>query len=414
MKDEILANLNNPRQLEKLFRTDKSSFERNFNALYPDVKDEAIATFWYERLNFVNAEALKYNGKELIFVVIASILSGLIAKTPTLFAVDENFFYPRNIGFIVFPALTAYFAWKNKLPIWKRLLFVALMMVSVVFVNLLPRSDRSDTLILSCIHLPLFLWAILGVAYVGKKINDSSNRLRYLRYNGDLIVITTLMLIAGGIMSALTFNLFNLIGINIGEFYFENIVLFGLPAAPLLGTYLIERNPQLVGKVSPVIAKIFSPLVLIMLVVYLLAIFYSEKNPYIDRDFLLIFNALIVGVMAIIFFSIAESSKSTRQEIELWVLFLLSLVTILVNGIALSAIVFRISEGGFTPNRLAVLGSNILMLINLLLVATQLFRVLTKKTDITSVGKVIALYLPVYCLWAILVTFLFPFIFDFR
>ena len=191
-------------------------------------------------------------------------------------------------------------------------------------------------------------------------------------------------------------------------------MVFGLPAAPILGTYLTQTNPQLVGKVSLVIAKIFSPLVLVMLVIYLAAMVYSGKDPYNDREFLLIFNALLVGVMAIIFFSVAEASKTTKSQTEVWVLFLLSVVTVIVNGIALSAILFRISEWGITPNRAAVLGGNVLILINLFIVTVQLFRVLSKKIDITGVGKSIAFYLPIYFVWTIIVTFLFPFIFGFK
>lgn len=189
-------------------------------------------------------------------------------------------------------------------------------------------NKESDTLVLSCIHLTLFLWAILGFAFTGKLGNNEERRLSYLKYNGDLVVITTLIVIAGGILSGITIGLFELIGYyNIEEFYAQNIIVFALPAAPILGTYLTQTNPQLVGKVSPMIARIFSPLVLIMLVIYLVAMAYSGKNPYNDREFLLIFNALLIGVMAIIFFSIAETSKATKSRIEIWVLFLLSAVT---------------------------------------------------------------------------------------
>ena len=93
---------------------------------------------------------------------------------------------------------------------------------------------------------------------------------------------------------------------------------------------------------------------------------------------------------------------------------LLSLVTILVNASALSAILFRISAWGLTPNRAAVLGGNVLILLNLLLVTSQLFRVLTKKADLSVVGKDIALYLTVFFFWAAIVTFLFPFLFGFQ
>jgi hypothetical protein len=232
--------------------------------------------------------------------------------------------------------------------------------------------------------------------------------------NGDLVVITTLIVIAGGILSGITIGLFELIGLKIEEFYAQNIIMFALPAAPILGTYLTQTNPQLVGKVSPVIARIFSPLVLIMLVIYLAAMAYSGKDPFNDREFLLIFNALLIGVMAIIFFSVAETSNASKNKPEIWILFLLSAVTLIVNGIALSAILFRISEWGITPNRAAVLGSNILILINLLLVTAQLFKVVSKKANLNGVGKTIAYYLPVYFVWTVIVTFLFPLLFGFK
>ena len=118
--------------------------------------------------------------------------------------------------------------------------------------------------------------------------------------------------------------------------------------------------------------------------------------------------------MAIIFFSVAERSKSFNNTTATWVLFLLSAVTVVVNGIALSAIVFRIAEWGITPNRLAVLGGNLLMLLNLILITLHLFRALTKKSDIAAVGRSIASFLSIYSLWTIIVMFLFPLIFGFR
>lgn len=414
MKEEILLNLDNPVQLEKLYRTDKPAFKRAFNALYPQLKGNTLVGFWHERLNIASEEISWGSGRELVFVIVASLLAGVTAKLPAILSMNEEFFYSRNIGFIIFPLLTAYFAWTNKLSAGKIAFIAGTTLMGLIFINFLPDVKKSDTLFLSCLHLILFLWSVLGFAFVGEQRNNDQKRLGFLKYNGDLVVITTLILIAGAILTGITIGLFSLIGFNIEKFYFENIVVFALPAAPIAGTYLTRTNPQLVGKVSPVIAKIFSPLVLVMLVIYLVAIVYSGKDPYNDREFLLIFNALLIGVMAIIFFSVAGTSKATKSKPEIWILFLLSVVTIIVNGIALSAILFRISEWGITPNRIAVLGSNGLILINLLLVTAPLFKVLSKKADISGVGKVIAFYLPVYFIWTIIVTFLFPLIFGFR
>ena len=412
MQQEILEHIDNPGQLEKIYRANKTAFKRTFNTLYPELKGNTLAGFWNERLNYESDEISWGTSRELIFVIMASLLAGLIAKLAAFLNIDEEFYYSRNIGFIVFPIIAVYFAWKNKLTTGKIALAAGLMLAGLVFINLLPNVKESNTLILSCIHLALFLWSVLGFAFVGDYKNDEQKRLGFLKYNGDLVVMTGLILIAGGIMSAITVGLFELIGFHIG-FYFKNVAIYGLAAAPIVGTYLTQTNPQLVGKVSPVIAKLFSPLVLVMLVVYLIAIMYSRKNPYNDREFLMIFNALLIGVMAIIFFSVAEA-KAAKSSAQLWILTLLSVVTIVVNGVALSAILFRISEWGITPNRAAVLGANVLILINLILVAVQFFKVLTKKAELSGVGRVIAYYLPVYFVWTIVVTFIFPLIFGFK
>lgn len=151
-----------------------------------------------------------------------------------------------------------------------------------------------------------------------------------------------------------------------------------------------------------------------MLVIYLGAIIFSGKDPYNDREFLLLFNLLLIGVMALIFFSIAESSTKEKSVSGIWILLLLSIVTVIVNSIALSAISFRIAEWGITPNRVAVLGGNILMLVHLLIVIVMLFKTVNRKAPITEIGRSIALYLPVYFLWTVVVVFIFPLVFSFK
>jgi hypothetical protein len=413
MKNEILTHLNDPSELERLYRTNKAPFAQEFRAIYPELKGNPLADFWIERLNYDSDDISWGTGRDLLLVLLASLVAGFIAKMPAYLPIEEEFFYPRNIGFIVFPLLTAYFAWKNKLQVNKIALLSGVTLVSLVYINLLPGTTESDTLVLACLHLPLLLWAILGSAYTGNEFNNYSRRLGYLRFNGDLLVMTVLLVIAGVIMTGITIGLFAIIGLQIEEFYAEYVGVFGAAAIPIVATYLTQTNPQLVNKVSPVIAKIFSPLVLIMLTIYLIAIPFSGKDPYNDREFLILFNVLLVGVMALIFFSIADNSRKEPDATSTWILFLLAIVTIIVNSIALSAIMFRIAEWGITPNRLAVLGSNILILFNLLLVTGSLFKAITKKGDIAALGRAIAAYLPVYFIWVIIVVFLFPVLFGF-
>src|SRR5687767_11822736 len=177
MKEEILSNLDNPDQLEKLYREDRSAFKRAFKMLYPDLRDNSLTGYWNARLNFTKEDIFTGTGKDFVFVIIASLVAGLIAKLPTIFNIDEELFYSRNAGFIVLPALTAFFAWKNKLSFGKIAFIAGTTLAGLAFINFLPNDQKSDTVILSCIHLLLFLWSILGFAFVNESKNNVEKRL---------------------------------------------------------------------------------------------------------------------------------------------------------------------------------------------------------------------------------------------
>src|SRR6188768_1976114 len=109
----ILSHIDNPGQLEKLYRNNKSAFKSEFNSIYPELSDNKLAAFWHERLKYESAEINWGSPKELLFVLVAATIGGLLAKLPLILGIDEEFFYSRNTGFIVFPILTIYFIWKT-------------------------------------------------------------------------------------------------------------------------------------------------------------------------------------------------------------------------------------------------------------------------------------------------------------
>jgi len=414
MKSDILHNLDNPKQLEKLYREDASSFKKEFNQIYPGQQDKASLAFWNERLNYEAAKPSWGSTTELVIVIVFALLAGLIASIPNITGIDNEKFLFRNISFIVFPLLSAYFIWKQKLAFKQYLFPLLAFIIAAVYINLLPTNKESSSIMLAFIHLPIFLWTIFGYSFLGENIKSSQSRIGFLRYNGDLVVISGILLLSTVLFSAITVNLFDLIGINIEIFYFQNIMIWGIAAIPIVATYLIQTNAQLINKVSPIIAKIFTPLVFINLFIYLSAMVYTKKYPYQDRNVLLLFNVLLMGVMALILFSIAEAGKATKNKFSLIVLFGLSALTLIVNAIALSAIVYRINEFGFSANRIAVLGGNLLIFINLVLVSYKLFLTSFKNGTIEEIEESIAGYLPIYAIWTGLISFLVPLLFQFK
>jgi hypothetical protein len=415
MQQAILDHLNNAKELEKLYRSDRKIFKQAFEKIYSDIKDHPAASFWHARLYADKPADPVHKRGEIWVIVILSLMAAFVAKIPDFFNIkDPGLFYPYNISFIVFPFLIFYFLWKHK-PGWQIALFPLIaIVISVSYMNLLPKNINNSTIILACIHMPLFLWMLTGYAFVGRPLRDNEKRIHFLRYNGDFLIMSIVILLAGGAFGSITMGLFSLINIDISEIFIEYIVVLGAASTPLVGTYLLLNNPSIINKVSPIIARIFTPIVFIMLFIYLIAVLYTGKDPYNERDFLVLFNALLIGVMALIFFSLSDTGKKERGQFNVFILFGLALLTLIIDAVALSAIIFRIAEWGITPNRLVVLVSNLLILINLSTISWRLWMVMRQKAKTGEVESAIAVFLPLYGAWFGFVTFLLPLIFAFK
>jgi hypothetical protein len=215
------------------------------------------------------------------------------------------------------------------------------------------------------------------------------------------------------LLTGLTLGLFSLIKIEIHKFYFDYVVVIGAASAPIVANYMIENSPKLINKVAPFIAKVFTPLVLISITCFLIALIFFSKDPYNNRNELITYNFLLIAILAIIVFSFSGQDIE-QKSLYNRILFVLSLEAIIVNCIALSAIIYRLIAFGISPNRLAVLGGNILMFINLIFITVQLWKFIRNKANFEHLNKAIVMVLPYYFGWLILITYIFPFIFWFK
>lgn len=417
MKEKIKENIHNPEKLEQLYQDNKNDFESGFKEVYVEIEKSELLTFWKVRLDYNKiAETIrKTTFLDILILISACLLTGFLVKTPDIFTswLTDYPYFEKNAGIIIFFGLTIYWLWSNKSIELKKLLFTAIaFLVVILYVNLLPSVENSDTINLVYIHLPLLMWSIYGLVFIDFDFRNTNKRMDFIRYNGDLAILMALLGIAGGIMTGITIGLFDAIGKNIENFYMGNIAIVGIASLPIVATYIIKYYPTLTNKIAPIIASIFSPLVLLTAVAYLIALSFSGKNPFSDREFLLMFNIMLLLVMAVIVFSISEASNSKKHRFNEFVLFILSIVTAVINAIALSAIFYRLGAYGFTPNRLAVLGSNLLIFGNLIILIIDLYKVNFRNAPIKTVENSIARYFPVYLTWILIVIVVFPIIFG--
>lgn len=409
----IIENIANPHELERIFREDPKSFKRSFSQAWEQYSDSPVLAVWYERLHFKeksSTEKATLLQKGFLFMGILAILAGLSMRFIFHF-VEQEAIAPVNLAFGILPFITAYFVYKNKPQ--KKVLFTiaSLFLITLFYLNMLPVNDN-DSIILVYLHLPIFLWVLVGLAFTGNEYSLGKTRLNYLKFNLEFGILYASMAISGMLLALLTLQLFNFVGLDIEDFYFGNIVIFGAAALGVVAAYLVSRNLKIAKNITPYLAKIFSPLVLATLLVYLIAVIWVGKNPFLDRDFLIVFNGVLLGVLAVTIFSITESGTDDKKNIFDYINFALIVLALIIDSIALSAIVFRLSSYGITPNRLAVLGVNILIWANLIRIMFPYMRFLQNKTGPTTIQDAVTMYLPIYGLWAAFVTFTFPLIFN--
>lgn len=403
-----LSNIEHPEYLENLYRKNRSEFDQQFTRLSASSPEHPLVKFWNTRLSYDQQPTIWFSKSDINHILTTLLIFGALATLPSWMKYSESemgFYYLRYAGFLAFPTMIFYFFRNLQTPLKVRWIVTGISAVLLLFISLLPGGmEPSDTLLLAGLHLPVILWGLLGYVY------DRQNPFNYLRFNGDLIVATGILSLAWMLMSGITVGLFGLIEINIGDFYPKYVVVAGFSAIPVTALITVNRSNGFVNQVSPWIARIFSPLALVVLSVFLVFFLFSANDIFTNRDFLIMFNAILVAVLALILFSLSSAEHKWLN----WVLLGLSIVTIVVNITALSAIIYRLSDFGATPNRIAVLGANMLFLLHLIVVSNNLRKVVlsggSKSSVLESVGK----FLPAYLVWCAVVVLLFPLIFSFR
>lgn len=409
----ITENITNPHELEKMYRNDPKTFKKAFLDAWEQNPDSQVLGIWYERLHFketVHSEKPSWLQKNFLFMGLLAILAGISTRIIFHF-VEQEVIAPINLAFGIIPFITAYFVYNN--PPKKSVIYslVASFLISGLYLNMLPINYK-DSIILAYLHFLIFLWVLVGLAFTGNEYSKGSARLAYIKFNLEYFILYASMAVSGMVLAALTMQLFSFVGMDIEEFYFSNIVLFGAAALAIVAAYLVSMNLKLAKNITPYIAKIFSPLVLITLLVYLLTVIWFGNNPFLDRNFLIAFNGILLVVLAVTIFSITESDSDEKKDISDYINFSLIVLALIIDLVALSAIWFRLSSYGITPNRLAVLGVNILICGNLIWIMISYMRFLQNKTGPSPIQDAVTKYLPVYGLWAAFVTLTFPFIFK--
>ena len=372
----------------------------------------------------------KTSRTEIFLVLILAVAAGLAVKIPALFGFplspDEEVpsFYFQNASLFVLPLLTIYFLWKRGAGVatglWLALPFAA----AALFANVYPFHnparlgnfpEGSDTQVLTALHMPIALWLMaVGVGYVGGRWFLSGRRMDFVRFSGELFIYYVLIALGGGVVTAFTFMMFSAIDMNPAWFVGGWLIPCGAAGAVIIGSWLVEAKQSVIENMAPVLTRLFTPLFTILLLAFLVTMAWTGSPINVRRQVLIGFDLLLAVVVGLVLYASSARDPEAPPDFFDGLQLLLVVSALVVDGVALAAIAARISEFGFTPNRVAALGENLILLVNLAWTAWLYARFVRHRGSFAALERWQIAYLPAYAIWAALVVVVFPPLFGYR
>jgi hypothetical protein len=359
-------------------------------------------------------------GKEALVAVGLAIGAAVAVKVPELFGIrmhkDQELpaFYIRNFSLFVLPFLAIFFAWKRSLAPSSRLWLAAPFVAAAVAINVIPFAPEAHTMVLAALHLPIALWLAVGYAYAAGHWRDHDQRMNYVRFSGEWFIYYALIAFGGGVLMLLTGSIFHAIGLDPEQLLFTWILPCGAVGAVIIAAWLVEAKQSIVENMAPVLTLLFTPLFTLVLLAFLAAMAWTGSGIDVKREVLIGFDLLLVVVAGLVLYAI--SARDPQKPAGFFDALQLVLVAsaLLVDGMALWAIAARISEFGWSPNKVAALGENLILLVNLGWSAVLYGRFLAGRAAFRQMERWQTAYLPVYAAWAWVVVVVFPLVFGFR
>jgi hypothetical protein len=321
--------------------------------------------------------------------------------------------FVRDLGLFLLVPLAAYFVWTRGVPRRVALLVGGAVVVLAAAVTAFPFAARSDTAVLVTAHLPVVLWFLVGVAYLGEDLRSATRRMDFVRFSGEWFIYYVLIALGGGLLLALTGLVLAPIAPGASAPVAEWVVPSGAAAAVVVAAWLVEAKKSVIENMAPVLTAIFTPLFAIMLVVAAVVYAAAGIGRDFDRDLLTGFDVLLLVVLGLVLYGSSARDPLQRAGVQDVLRFAAVAAALVLDLLVLVSMLSRVGEFGFSPNRVAALGLNVLLVVDLAGAAWLSGRLLAGRATGARLERWQTAYLPVLGVWAALVVVVLPPVFRF-
>ncbi len=337
--------------------------------------------------------------------------AGLAIKLPSLLRLP--FDIVPNAAVLVLPFLAALFLLRRRAAPATTAAVVACFVIVGLLINLPPFGWGSMTATLVTLHAPVVLWGAVCLAYVNGAWRSSAARMNAIRFTGEWVIYFALIALGGGVLSVITVGAFSAVGIQAQQFVLEWVLPCGAAGAVIIAGWLVEAKQSVIENMAPVLTKVFSPLFTVLLLALLTAGAIHGNVVDADRGLLIVFDLVLIVVLGLLLYALSAREPMAPASWFDRLQLLMVAAAIAVDVFVLAAMVGRIGEWGASANKVASLGLNVILLVNLLVAGFLQLRFVLGRTPLARLERWQTSYLPVYAAWALIVIGLLPPIFGY-
>ena len=139
----------------------------------------------------------------------------------------------------------------------------------------------------------------------------------------------------------------------------------GAAGAVVVAAWLVESKQRVVENMAPVLSMLFTPMFAFMLACAAVVYTVTGLGYAFDREVLSVFDALLLVVLGLVLYGLSAREPSTSPNWMDAVQLVAVAFALVLDLLVLGSMIARIGDLGFTSNRTAALGLNLVLLANL-------------------------------------------------
>lgn len=365
------------------------------------------------------------------YLNIAKLIDNVYSTTNfNIFFIDSFYFYIFYfLCFSLIFNINSKFNLRNIAIIFLSFLFVSIINLSTIFFSAIGTIENikvySQFYYIKYIFSVIIFFIIIALSYNGFQVLNSKTISEFFTFSADISIfaclITGVVSTVFGIFIAIVLYLIQDIIQSLDEKVIIKLIVLSISFLSSIFPFLVYIvYKKMKTNISIYLSRILMPFSLLFIFILLILLLMPDIRPYDNRVTFILYNIMLAVIVLNMFFVRADYKSSIFTK-ALYIV--LPIVAILFDILVLTSSLYRLAEYGITPNKITLVGTNLVMLGNLVFITffniKSILNIFKNNEDIKDIKNITigdtknVLYIYVYAAWAFIVCFIMPLFYIF-